>query len=191
VLAGGTDYLRLGFANDYRFPDVLADEAPADFISPNDERTLLSKVRSDLGLFEKLQFNTLFSGENARDIGVDPTITAPELVRAGLSLGSGDNRLALAMVELQNALVIGGNQFSIDESYGNLVGKLGTDVRKHDSLSTNEGLQLQGFIAERDRISGVDLDEELVNMMLFQRAYESNARMFSTFNQMIEELLKL
>jgi flagellar hook-associated protein 1 FlgK len=50
---------------------------------------------------------------------------------------------------------------------------------------------LEGFQAERQRISGVNLDEELANMILFQRVYDANARLFSTFDQMAQEILRI
>ena len=50
---------------------------------------------------------------------------------------------------------------------------------------------MQSFHKERDSISGVNLDEELGNMILFQRTYETNAKMISTISQMIDELLKI
>jgi len=43
----------------------------------------------------------------------------------------------------------------------------------------------------RDGVSGVSLDEEAASMMRFQRAYEANARFFTTVNQTLDVLLNL
>ena len=43
----------------------------------------------------------------------------------------------------------------------------------------------------RDSVSGVSLDEEAASMMRFQRAYEANARFFTTVNQTLDVLLNL
>ena len=43
----------------------------------------------------------------------------------------------------------------------------------------------------RDAVSGVSLDEEAASMMRFQRAYEANARFFTTVNQTLDVLLNL
>ena len=43
----------------------------------------------------------------------------------------------------------------------------------------------------RDSVSGVSLDEEAASMMRFQRAYEANARFFTTVNETLDVLLNL
>ncbi len=180
VLAGGTNYLRLGFANDYRYPTAVNDEPPAGY----------SGAADTTGLLTTLQFNTLFQGSSASDISIDERISGADDIHAGFKLTSGDNTLALAMAELQFGNVSGG-QFTINESYQNIIADVGTSVQQANNLNENESLLLQAFEAERDRISGVNLDEELATMIQFQRAYEANAKMFSIFNQMAEEILRL
>lgn len=180
-LAGGTDYLRLSFANDYRYPQVSTDPEPTGYTGKGD----------NTDIFAALQLNTLFSGTGAGDIALDHRITTANDIHAGYALAAGDNTLANDIHNVQHARIAGGNQFTIGEQYANFIAGVGTSVAETSILSQNEAVQLQSYIGERDSISGVNLDEELAKMIQFQRAYEANARMFSTFSQLAEEILRV
>lgn len=180
-LSGGSDYLRLSFANTYRYPTVIDDEPPAHHTGRGDTT----------GLLGKLQFNTLFQGSDASDIGLDSHLTSANDIHAGFERVDGDNSLALALSELQHARLTGGNQFTLNEQYENHLSEIGTQVQRTTHLESNEAVLLQSYQSEKDSVSGVNLDEELSKMIQFQRAYEANARMLSTFNQMVSELLNL
>jgi flagellar hook-associated protein 1 FlgK len=43
----------------------------------------------------------------------------------------------------------------------------------------------------QDSVSGVSLDEEAADLVRFQRAYEANARFFSTIDQTLDTLLNM
>ena len=181
VLAGGTDYLRMSFSNEYRYPVETDDTPPDGYTGTGDE----------LGLLYRIQMNTLYSGDSASTIALDETVSTPEKLNAAYLLADGDNRLALALAELDQLRVADSARFSVSEHYANVVASVGTDVRHQDQLAQHEALLLQSFVNERASISGVNVDEELGQMLAYQRSYEANARMFATLNQMVEEILRL
>ena len=179
--SSGTNYLRMSFANDYRYPQVTTDKAPANHNGRGDNTNLLAT----------LQFNTLFQGNDAGTITLDSNIIGSDDLNAAYILSAGANGLALDLNNLQNARVTNDNQFTLGEQYENLIADVGSDIQEVDHLATNETLLLESFLTERDRISGVSLDEELAKMIQFQRSYDANARMLSTFDRMAEEILRL
>jgi flagellar hook-associated protein 1 FlgK len=181
VLSAGDDYLRLSFANDYRYPSVLNDKPPEGYTGAADTTGLLSGI----------QMNTLFTGTDSSTFSFNSAITSADQINSSYKLASGDSSLAFDIAGLQHSLIASNGSFTIGESYQNIVSSLATDIQKTEHLQQNEESRFTSFDAEKDRISGVNLDEELANMLLFQRSYESNARMFSTFDQMIQELLGL
>jgi flagellar hook-associated protein FlgK len=181
LLAGGTDYLRLGFYNGYTFPADANDTPPLSY----------NGLADNSNFFATMQANTLFSGSDAGNISLDERVANPQDVHSGFSIQSGDNRLALAINQLQHSRVSNDNQFTIGEDYGDFIASLGSEIRQTKNLSENETAMLENYLSERDSISGVNLDEELALMIQYQRSYEANARMFSTFSSMAEELLNL
>ena len=181
VNSGGTHNVRLSFSNSYQHPDVTNDEAPSNFNLRGDE----------LGLFAQMQSNILFSGSSASDIALSSEIISPEDLHAGFNIAPGDNSLALQMSALQSTRLSSNDDYTIAESYQNYISVIGTDILEAAQLAENETVLLESFISERASISGVSLDEELAKMIQYQRSYEANARMLSTFNELATELLQL
>jgi flagellar hook-associated protein 1 FlgK len=44
---------------------------------------------------------------------------------------------------------------------------------------------------QRDSVSGVSLDEEMTNLMQYQKTYEASAQLVSTINQMLETVINM
>ena len=67
----------------------------------------------------------------------------------------------------------------------------GQGVRSaEDALSIHQVILAQAT-AQRDSISGVSLDEEAINMMQYQKAYEAAARFLNIANEMTQMILSL
>ena len=86
---------------------------------------------------------------------------------------------------------VAGNSATFTAFYTDLV----YDVGQDRSVAVSEGAVRAEVVQQienlRDGVSGVSLDEEAASMMRFQRAYEANARFFTTVNQTLDVLLNL
>jgi len=179
--ASAADNIRLSFSNSYRYPQDPNDEPP----------------RGDNGLgdtvdfFATIQMNTLMKGSDASDIGLSEMIDSADLVNSGYSIAQGDNSMAMELVNLQFRQVAVNETFTIAENFQNIVSTLASDINDTEKLAENESILLDNYKAEKSRISGVNLDEELSNMIVFQRGYEANARMISILSKMLEDLVNI
>jgi len=103
--------------------------------------------------------------------------------------GSGDNRNALAMAQLQNQGVLVGGTVSISGGYSSLVGVIGTVTHQADIAQTAQ----QAVVAQAQQavssVSGVNLDEEAANMLRWQQAYSAAAKLVATADTMFQTLL--
>ena len=54
---------------------------------------------------------------------------------------------------------------------------------------TDAGSQIYQVDALRDQVSGISLDEEAVNLLKYQKAYEANARFFRAIDATLDTLL--
>jgi flagellar hook-associated protein 1 FlgK len=127
----------------------------------------------------------------ARSLAVDAAVSAdPSLVAAAGSPAAGNNGVARAIAALQDA-PMGGSTKTPVGAWGDLVYRVGLDARAAaDGRSGHEQVSQQ-LETLRSRISGVSLDEEAAMLMKFQRAYEANARFFSTASQTLDMLLQM
>jgi len=116
------------------------------------------------------------------------SITDPAEIAAAQGGGSGDNRNAQALADLQNARTVEGNR-SFNSSYAQLVSDIGNRTR---TLQVNGEAQqtLTGELENAQQsISGVNLDEERVNLLYYQQMYQANAKVIETAASMFDTLL--
>ncbi len=127
----------------------------------------------------------------AATIAVAPTIASDvAFIAAGRSTGPGDNSIALELAQLRNASVLGANNSAtVEEFFQTTVVSLGFTTRQAiDRVEIQLGV-VAGVGNLRDSISGVSLDEEGVNMIRAQQAYEASARFVAAVSDVLDILL--
>lgn len=102
---------------------------------------------------------------------------------------SSDNANARVLGALDQQGVLDGGSGSLTLGLSQLTARVGTEARHADL-----GLQAQSaihdqVIAERESVSGVNLDEEAADMLRFQQAYQAAAQVISTADTMFQTLL--
>jgi len=102
-------------------------------------------------------------------------------------VGTGDNRNALHLADLQTQGVLGGASF--EGAYGRLVADVGTITHKTDVQRSAQQVLYNQAKESRDSVSGVNLDEEAANMLRFQQAYQAAAQMITTSGSMFQSLI--
>ncbi len=139
------------------------------------------------GFVAAIGLNTFFDGSDAGSIGVnEDLLTNPGRLSQGQSSQEGDNTNALAFSALRADGVINGQSF--EDFYHALAGDLGSRSRELQSRTENHALILQQVENQRERVSGVNVDEEAVKMLEYQRAYQASARFISVVDQVLESL---
>ena len=101
-----------------------------------------------------------------------------------------DNTNALALLGLQTADTVGGSS-NYQETYGGLVGRVGTVTRQAELNSSAQNRLLQDSVQAKESVSGVNLDEEAVNLTKFQQAYQAAAQVISTSDELFQTLLSV
>lgn len=125
--------------------------------------------------------------------GASPSITLsfddPDLLAAGATGGSADNSVCLDIVELYNTETIDGSTYS--EEYARIAAVVGQLVSSNeDKLLASED-NLEETLANRDEISGVSTDEEMLMLVQYQTGYEAAASFLSTVKEMLAVMLEL
>src|SRR5690606_19023058 len=87
----------------------------------------------------------------------------------------GDNRAAREMANLRDALLLDGGTATLIEGWSQLVYQVGRDVQSSNDERTLRGQIVTQMEMLRDQVSGISLDEEAMNLVRFQRAYEASA----------------
>jgi flagellar hook-associated protein 1 FlgK len=69
------------------------------------------------------------------------------------------------------------------------VNSIGTESSRLQSNAATQESLLAALENQRQRMSGVDLDEEASRLISFQRAYQASARFLSVIDQLTEQLV--
>ena len=113
------------------------------------------------------------------------------LIAAGSTTAAGDNGTARAIADLRTQPLLNGNTATLSEGWGQLVYRVARDTRSANDERDSRAEIVRQVDALRDAVSGVSLDEEAMNLMKFQRAFEANARFFQVIDRSLEMLLQM
>jgi flagellar hook-associated protein 1 FlgK len=118
-------------------------------------------------------------------------LASPSNIASGVSGKPGDGALAQSISDLSGASVQGLGSITFGSYYGNLVGTVGTDAQNANNSQTTQSAVVQQVTAQQQSISGVNLDEEMSNMLMYQHSYESAAKALSVIDQTTNDLIQM
>lgn len=119
---------------------------------------------------------------------IDPKMIAA----AGSASGApGDNSNALRLAQLQGKSVAALGDTTFQNSYGSLVGDIGGKSQFAQSSVSAQGVVMNQLASQRDQVSGVSLDAEVTNLLIFERAYQAAARIISMADQLLQTVIAM
>ncbi len=122
-------------------------------------------------------------------MGVSITSTN-DLAAASLPGATGNNVNALSLAALQTkAITVSGSQTTLPGLYNSLVGKVGVTVQNNTQAVSQSSSMLTQLDNLRESTLGVALDEELMKLLSYQKAYEGAAKLITTASDMIDTVL--
>ncbi len=163
----------------------------------------------DSGLAAALGVNTFFTGTGTSTIGVNDVVSDGDLLASGImdkvtgTLASSDNTNANAMADTRydsldmkdytytrgKGVTVSVTSTTLDDYQASMVSSIGSTASGINSaLDYSEALVYQ-LTAQRDSISAVSLDEEMINLTAYQQAYLAAAQLLQTVQEMFDALL--
>lgn len=151
--------------------------------------TLLSVTGASTGLAQ---------GEVRADILASPAKMPlaqlqSEVPVGGKALGAGDLRNATAFVnQLDKAVDFGRNGTATLERFSSqFLGRVGLEASQAEGRLIDTAARMDDAVGRRDSFAGVNIDEELAQMVVLQNSYSASARVISTASEMYDTLLDM
>jgi flagellar hook-associated protein 1 FlgK len=119
-----------------------------------------------------------FKGTTAATIEVAVT---PAQVETSSEAAPGGNKVALAIAALRGQ--------GADQRYATLVAQIGSGVRNAKTTQETSQAVLTAVSNQRQAVSGVSLDEEMTNLISFQRGYQASAQALNVMNEVLNTLI--
>lgn len=125
----------------------------------------------------------------AAGIRLDSTLTSTNLRTSNASSEQGDNSLILAMAELDETRHSNLGNRTFGSFYRSIVTDMGETASKVQSRLDDEGIVFKLLKEQQDSVSGVSIDEEMTDMMKFQRAYEATGKLIRAIDEMLDVII--
>lgn len=131
-----------------------------------------------------------FAGTGASDIAVSAALDAdPNAVAAAATADSapGDGSIALRIAQLQNSSSDGSP--TIGATYQQIISKLGSETRQAQAVKDSRQTFSDSVDQSRDSEIGVSLDQEMINLVKYQRGYQAAARLVNMVDQTLDTIV--
>jgi flagellar hook-associated protein 1 len=144
------------------------------------------------GVLAALGLNTFFTGSTADDLGVNAVLQNDPTYFAASSGGIGDDTdNAKALAQFLDRPLAAQNGASLAVMYDQMIGNVTQGSSQSQASAVGADTYESTLRGQKSSISGVNLDEEAVNMIQYQRAYQAAARYISVITDLLDILVKL
>ena len=153
--------------------DTLADSDTSDFLVA-------------IGL------NSMFHGSTADDLRINPDIeNSPALLAASILGEEGDASNLERLIALRDQTILDLDNNTIEDFYNDVIGEIGFEASGAETILFAEDQLLAALDAQREAVSGVNLDEEMIDLVKFQQAFEAASRFINIVNELTNTLINL
>jgi len=154
----------------------------------------LSIVSDTSGVLTSLGINTYFAGNDASDIAVrsdlaaDPSTLSVRAIVGGIPT---DNGVSNAIIGLRTKAIANLQGNTLLGDWSAYAQELGVQVASAETASDTANAVTENLTSQLNAVSGVSLDEEAINLVLFQTQYQASARYISVLQQMTDTLMRM
>ncbi|MEE4357605.1 MAG: flagellar hook-associated protein FlgK [Desulfococcaceae bacterium] len=138
--------------------------------------------------------NNFFTGTGAGNIRVDSGISADvNTIASAANAGEvpGGNGNALAIAGLQEKQILNSGRTGAGDYYNSLITKIGGAVQNASHNSEYQSDMMHQLEIFRESVSGVSLDEEMIKLIQYRKAYEAAAKIITVTDELLETVMNM
>jgi flagellar hook-associated protein 1 FlgK len=159
-------------------------------IAASTDAVEISFSQDTSGTLAALGVNSFYTGTNAGNIAINATLAArPALLAAARNGEKGDNQTARAIAALESQAMTGLNGTSLKDGYQSMVNGVGAAASGAKTEAEAARVVRETLEGQRESLSGVSLDEEAINLMRQQRAFQGAARLVAAVDEMMRTII--
>lgn len=108
---------------------------------------------------------------------------------SGISGGSGDGTNASRMVGLNFNKILENHTLTVGGVYDGMLSQIGAEAASAKLMYTTQATVSEQIDSQRQACSGVNLDEELMDMIILNRAFGAMGRYINTYDEMLDRII--
>ena len=144
------------------------------------------------GLLAAVGINTFFSGDSADNMAVRSDIIAnPRRVATALGAEMTDNDNAVRMADVRDEAISGLGNLTSGEFYRQLVTDIGQELSVRQMRQDNIEVMVLNLTNQQSEISGVDINDEAAQLLIFEQMFQAMAKYINTINASIASIMEL
>jgi flagellar hook-associated protein 1 FlgK len=144
------------------------------------------------GVLAAVGINTFFSGSSAVDIAVCSDISAtPGRISTALGPDMTDNTNALRLSGLRDVSLSSLNEMTPSQFYHRLVSEVGQQIFNRQIQQENVEAIIQNLISQQGDISGVNINEEAAQMLVYEQMFQAMAKYLNTIQTAILTFMEI
>ena len=163
------------------------------------------------GLVAAAGINTFFEGRDALTMEMNLALKDTNLIAAAKVnsetgvIDSGDNANALALADVQFAektlkiwtfergsdAVSSNTNATLDDYFNTIISSLGIESRSIKNSKSFSDTMVNNITEQRDAVSAVSLDEEMIQLMRYQHAFSAASKLLSVSDEMLNTLISM
>jgi flagellar hook-associated protein 1 FlgK len=165
-------------AYDYAVPDAAAVLAPAPAGAPEGATY---RVTPALGPAAYMRVSAA--------IQTDPLSVASAYRDPRGDINVGDGRAAADIAAIRNTPIMVGRNRTLDDYFAETATNVGLLGEQAANMAKTQTSIMQALRDERSSFSGVNIDEELADMIRFQHGYNAAAKFVSVIDEMLDTII--
>jgi len=107
----------------------------------------------------------------------------------GVSLGSGDGTNAARMASLQTSRLLNNGTASLGEFYETFLARIGSEAGRASLMLRAQQTLTDQIDEQRQSIMGVNIDEEMLDMLMFNHAFNAMSRYATAVDEMLDRII--
>lgn len=165
---------------------LASDSSDIEFAFAGDEA-------NESGALAALGLNTFFTGSTSREINVNAELDGVKnAAKFAAGLGSPDNQEnALRLTQFYTRPLAAAEGSSLAGRYDQIINDITQRATIAQSVADGFGVFEATLQGEEQALSGVNIDEEAINMITLQRTYQASARFIQSISELLDVLVNL
>jgi flagellar hook-associated protein 1 FlgK len=127
----------------------------------------------------------------AATLSVNSAIVADTNRIAASASVTQDGEMASRIAAIRDEMNMNGNKATLNSFVSDMVGQIGRQVADAKMDNEHQTAMLNNLTNQRESISGVSIDEEMINLIKYQMGYNAAGKLVMTTNDMLETLMGL
>ncbi|HOK39634.1 MAG TPA: flagellar hook-associated protein FlgK [bacterium] len=161
---------------------TLADGNTYNLISTNIEYTPLADAAYRFSVNEEVINNTdKIAAQGGVDTNLDGILDVPN--------GPADGSNAFALASLKSRNIMNAETTTFNDFFNGLISKLGVSAQVAKTQANNYQNIVDNLKSLQQSISGVSLDEEMANLIKYQKGYSATGRFVAVIQEMMDSVL--